>query len=233
MIGRSWVPDLSRVRQMAWEAAAVLAAIVIAFALDAWWDGHVERKAMLDALDAVAVEMEQNLTLLDSAVALNDRQIRTARELISQTAADVAALPESEVYRFWGFPNHEILTLENGAITAFIEGGFLQAVEDDALRTEIASVATMQEELNEEREGFRAYDERFTELVFRITPMVGLHEDVGGDELRSVLHSLVESEQARRTIYGRAFLLGIYTEEMRRLGDVLTESLAVIEAAGR
>jgi hypothetical protein len=229
----AWSPDLSRLREMAWEAAAVLAAILIAFALDAWWDGHVERTAMLDALDAVAVEMEQNLELLDSAIALNERQMQTAREFVSQGAADVAALPESEVYRFWGFPNHEILTLEAGAITAFIEGGFLQAVGDDALRTEIASVATLQEELNEEREGFRAFDERFTEMVFRITPIVGLADDSGVEELREVLRVLATSEEARRSIYGRAFLLGIYTEEMRRLREVLAGSRTVIEEAVR
>lgn len=218
---------------MVWEAAAVLAAILVAFALDAWWDGHVERTAMLDALDAVVVEMEQNLALLDSAVALNERQIQTARDFISLADDDVARLPGDEVYRFWGFPNHEILTLEAGAITAFIEGGFLQAVEDDALRTEIASVATIQEELNEERAGFGAFDERFTELVFRITPIVGLEGETGVEELREVLRVLATSEEARRSIYGRAFLLGIYSDEMRRLRDVLAESLDVIEEAGR
>lgn len=227
----TWLPTAARVRQLVWDAGAVLAAILVAFALDAWWDARVEHTSMLDALDAVAAEIEQNLELLDSAVALNERQIETAQDFAALSPQEIAALPEAEVYRYWGFPNHEILTLKAGAITAFVEGGFLQAVDDDALRAEIAGIATLQEELDEEREGFRAFDEEFTIAVFATAPLSGLGGSSGPEDLRETLRSLVESEEARRFIYGRAFLLGIYTEEMRRLRGLLEETQRRIEPA--
>ncbi|MEE4330637.1 MAG: hypothetical protein V2J10_07200 [Wenzhouxiangella sp.] len=50
------------------EALAVLAAILAAFALDAWWDDRVERNAMYEALQTVAMEVERNLVELDSTI---------------------------------------------------------------------------------------------------------------------------------------------------------------------
>ena len=53
------------------EAFAVLAAILVAFALDAWWDERVGHAEMLEALDAVEVEIERNLVLIDSTLTFN------------------------------------------------------------------------------------------------------------------------------------------------------------------
>lgn len=221
----------TRAAELVREAAAVLAAILIAFGLDAWWDGRVERASMLDALDAVAVEIERNVIALDSAVALNRRQIEIAQDLVRKTEADIAALSDEDVVRYGGFPEHEILTLERGALTAFIQGGFLQAMSDGELRALVAGIASVQEELDEEREGFQAFEGRMTEVVLMTIPLADLLEGGDVERARSLLLAIARDEDARRLIFARSFLLSIYTEEMSRLRLRLAESLEAVRNA--
>ena len=221
-------PRLRRIRQMAWEAAAVLSAILVAFGLDAWWEQRIEIRDMIEALDAVAVELEKNLSHVDSAIALNRRQVQTAMDLAALRSADVASLSDEDVRRYAAFPNYEEVTLERGATTAFIEGGFLRAVEDVDLRTQVAGLAAVQDELDEELEGFRASADRVTQLSIQMLPLddLGGVFDVGGS--RSQLAVIAANPTARREIFGRAFLLSIYTDELSRVRDRLAESLETI-----
>ncbi|MDX1396815.1 MAG: hypothetical protein R3195_20745 [Gemmatimonadota bacterium] len=215
------------------EAVAVLAAILVAFGLDAWWESRVERASMLDALEAVAVEIGRNVTQLDSAVALNRRQIEVAQALARATEAEIAGLTPEEVGRYSRFPEHEILTLESGALTAFIQGGFLQAMSDGELRAVVAGIATVQDELDEEREGFHAMDVRTIEAVLMRIPLEDLLEQGDVDGARSMLRAIVADEDARRLIFARSFLLSIYTDEMSRLRRRLSESLEAVRAGLR
>ena len=214
---------------MMWEAGAVLAAILVAFGLDAWWGERVERRAMLDALDAVAVEVRRNLTLFDSASALNRRQIAVARDLITKSVTEVEGLSPEDVLHYGGFPEHEILTLERGALTAFIEGGFLQAVSDDELRAVIAGIAVVQDELNEERAGVGVADGRLVELTTTLMGIDDMLAESPVDVLRAYLVGIAGDDMARKAVYMRTFSLTLYTDEMDRLGAVLAESLAAIE----
>ena len=216
---------------MVWEASAVLAAILVAFALDAWWEQKVESAAMWEALDAIAVELEQNIASMDSAVALNHRQIQTSMELAARKSADIASLSDEDIMRYVGFPEYEEVTLERGAITAFIEGGFLRTVEDVGLRTHIAGLATIQDELDEELRGFWAIGDRLTELTIQMTPADNLDELFQVNGQRAFLTALTEDETARQVIFARAFLLSIYTDEMGRLRDRLSGSLETIRRA--
>jgi hypothetical protein len=220
-----------RAAELVREAAAVLAAILVAFGLDAWWGGRVEHASMLEALDAVAVEIEHNVTSLDSAVALNRRQIELAQDLVRKPRSDIAALSDEDVARYGSFPEHEILTLDRGALTAFIQGGFLQAMSDGELRAIVAGLATVQEELDEEREGFQVFEGRMIETVLMSIPLAGLFEGGDLERSRSFLLAIAADENARRLTFARSSLLAIYTDEMSRLRSRLAESLEAVRNA--
>lgn len=46
------------------EAIAIVASILLAFAIDAWWAARADRSAERDAIDRLIVEYRQNLALL-------------------------------------------------------------------------------------------------------------------------------------------------------------------------
>ena len=132
------------------EALAVLAAILVAFALDAWWDSWRERTDMLEALDAVRVEIERNVNTIDSTFNYNRTRGELVRAAVAFSEDDVAALSGDDLDRFANLPDYLLATLELGAVTAFIEGGFLATLDDRDLRAELAGLPRLQDELDEE-----------------------------------------------------------------------------------
>ena len=76
------------------EAFAVLAAILVAFALDAWWDERVEQREMLAALEAVSIEVRENIQLADSIIQWNLEIFEVNNRLAQMTPATMAALSD-------------------------------------------------------------------------------------------------------------------------------------------
>ncbi len=225
---------MGRLPGMARESVAVLAAILVAFALDAWWDERREREEMLDALDAVTVEIERNLVLLDEAIAENRGQAAVGLEVLALETGDIEMLPVDEALRLSQLLNWNAVKLELGAITAFIEGGFLAHVPDLALRAELAGIPRIQPEIDEEAEGAGADQIRVIETFF---PLIDVDEFLAnpGDDAafaRHLLEIMVSSEDVRRAIWLRNFTLGqLYPDELRIARDQLAETLERIEGA--
>lgn len=224
----------ARVGQMLRDAAAVLAAILIAFTLDAWWDGRVERASMLDALDAVSVELQRNIELLDEAVARDSAQVGRASEVLGLRHDDLATISDEDIRRY-SDPGFVVLTLERGAITAFIQGEFLQAVDDVDLRTTVAAISTLQDELDEEREGLMAADERWTAVMFSVLGAVEPSRALLPDReaRRGLLELFIDNDQLRGATMARAISLRIYTDELRRVGERLEEARDALGEAGK
>jgi len=138
------LPDVLR------EAVAVLAAILIAFGLDAWWNESVERREMLRALDAVVIELDENIALADSILEVNAAGLRGVDRLADLAPGEALELPMEELARLSRWLDMELLNPRVGAITAFIDGGFLAIVEDVGLRTTVAGIPSILDEVSEE-----------------------------------------------------------------------------------
>jgi len=209
------------------EAFAVLAAILIAFALDAWWDARVERADMLEALDAVAIEAERNMVRLDTAQAYNEGRSMLVQEIMSLTPADVEGMTRVDLDRFRDLPNYQLATLELGAAEAFIEGGFLATLDDRALRADIAGLPRLQTEMDEEAWVVQSSSERLNPLVLQAVPMALLREPGGPvsvESTRALLRALVDDESVLRALYERTFFLSyLYGDELKRTRDRLQE----------
>lgn len=201
------------------EALAVLAAILVAFALDAWWDARVERTEMLEALDAVAIEVERNMVRLDSTLTYNQGRNDLVQEILFLSAAEVEGMTPSDLERFQDLPNYQLATLELGAATAFIEGGFLATLGDRELRAEIAGLPRLQLEMDEEAGVVQASSERLNPLVLRAIPIDVLRDPGGPASLgaaRALLLNLVEDESLLRAFYERTFFLAyLYGSELQ------------------
>lgn len=207
------------------EALAVLAAILVAFALDAWWDGRVERGDMLEALDAVATEVDRNLTVLDTTLAINGRQAALVGEALQLGAEGLAGLTDEEAVRFAELPSYDLATLELGAVTAFIEGGFLATLEDRDLRAELAGLPRLQIELDEEAEIVASASDRLTSVTMAAIPIDELRAAAGPmspGSSRAVLRTFTGNEDALRALLVRTFFLtDLYAAEVRVTRDRL------------
>ena len=225
---------VGRLAHMARESVAILTAILIAFALDAWWEERREVAQMLDALDAVTLEIDRNIALLDEAIAHNQERAALGFEIVQLTPEALAVLPDDRVAELFRFTNYNLVRLQQGAVTAFIEGGYLAVVPDRNLRAEIAGLPRIQEEIDEEMLAVIQAQER---MEAHMTVNLSIEEMLAGlsnpqNAGRNLLRGVVTNEQARRALMFRSFFLGdLYTSELEEAKTLLEATRGHIDQA--
>lgn len=115
------------------DAALIVVSILIAFALDAWWDGRSRAAEEREALTALSAELAASRAELDSVMAFNVRQIqRIDRHLNGRFN------PDEEPEDLDAFSGGLTFDPSIGAIEAILAGG-LDRVTSLELRAAIAA----------------------------------------------------------------------------------------------
>jgi hypothetical protein len=131
---------LSEDRRVSWvrivlEGGVIVVSILLAFALDAWWDDTQERARVGEMLDAVATEFEAERTAMDSVAAENERVIAWYEQSLRRTDPDLPPLSEDSI-RVLGseIQDYQIWEAGFGALAALLDGSLLEKVPDPELR---------------------------------------------------------------------------------------------------
>gem|GEM_PF-4170323 len=216
------------------EALAVLAAILAAFALDAWWDGRVEEREMRDALDAVRVELEDNAGAIRGALAYNSAQAELVADALDLTTTEVGEMTDEDMGRFSNLPNFQVVTLRLGATAAFIEGGHLRALDDRELRGVLAGLSEIQSEIDEEGSVVDGLSSQLTSTLLRAAGMDWMRtpQDMASPSgTRAILEAVATDDEVRRLLYGRTFLLNlVYGLELTNVSQQLDSVGVLIDA---
>ena len=133
------------------EGIAVVAAILIAFAIDAWWDARRTAEDTRQALMGLEGELVQNLDLVSSAVAADRRLMRVSDEIltldepsVSKVSADSAGTLIKALF--------EGVTLNpsEGAINSLLATGAFEEIKSGELRAAIAALPGVFDDQREE-----------------------------------------------------------------------------------
>ena len=111
----------------------IVVSILIAFALDAWWDDRSRAAEEREALTALQAELTASRAELDSVMAYNVRQMRRVERYLDDRSNPE---PEGEVLR--AFSGGLTFDPSIGAIEAILAGG-LDRVTSPELRAAIAA----------------------------------------------------------------------------------------------
>ncbi len=87
----------SRLARLATEGAVIVGSILLAFWIDAWWDGRQVRIAEAEALESVRVEAEQNRVSLDGAIITNENRLARLDFFIRATPAELRDVSSDSV----------------------------------------------------------------------------------------------------------------------------------------
>ena len=79
----------------------IVASILLAFCLDAWWDGRQEQAHLDEVLEAVADEFEAEIVVLDSIIVENEAGFEYLAQLLEATDPAKGSLSEAAI-RDWG-----------------------------------------------------------------------------------------------------------------------------------
>lgn len=135
------------------EAVAIIASILIAFALDAWWAERQLDAEVSEDLAIVDYELTENIRLTRLAIDTMNEVIAANRTLVtdlkSQSESARVDVPSTVV--FWAVFMNPTLDLSLGSTDAWIAAGRLGRIASPQLRQRLASVRGKVEDVVEEQ----------------------------------------------------------------------------------
>jgi len=147
-----------RIGGLIWEGLVVVASILIAFALDAWWDSNNDAAALRLELMGVAQELSDNRAALAERVEGHRLQISSITELLVLQAgsAGSGSVEVSDSILFRAAVTSPTTDPSAGALAAMIASGRISLVRDVELRRFLAAFQTRVEDVREDELGARA-----------------------------------------------------------------------------
>jgi hypothetical protein len=162
----------SRIRgtRLLLEMLVVVASILIAFALDAWWNQRAETRSEAAHLHALRSDFEQNVSRLKELVAQEERIADASRRLLLVAVSPQTISPADSVRNLIGQVfNSGRFDPVMGAYEAVVSSGGLAQVRDDSLRLALADFASWLKGRYHERYS----DELYFDFVRSFTGQLG------------------------------------------------------------
>ncbi len=154
---------MNETNKIAWkrlsvEAAAIVGSILLAFAIDAWWDERNETKLERRLLTALLVEFEQNSELLRRARTQYEQRYMESLRILEYLQEGASSFDHSELEDlFRGLLIAGTHHLESGAHDGLLGSGELSLIRDDELRNRLAAWPSYVTEWSEEQEAVFSY----------------------------------------------------------------------------
>lgn len=126
-------------RRLALESLAVVASILLAFAIDAWWTQNLERKKETDLLRGLLADFQAERPALERWVSIADRMAVNNRllieRLLERSVTGEVVVPDSLVFAAIGAPTYEAST---DILDAALSSGGIELIRSLDVRRELA-----------------------------------------------------------------------------------------------
>jgi hypothetical protein len=130
-----WIPVLLA------ESVAVVVSILLAFAIDAWWENREERAEEQNILLGLQTEFETNLGFIERERIYRNAVLASIQQLFDASDEQISLEPETldeligDLY-WWGQAEYS-----KGATENIVQGGSLSIIQNEELRSLLASLA--------------------------------------------------------------------------------------------
>jgi len=166
------------------EGVAIVVSILLAFAIQAWWDGRRDRAQERVSLEGLRQEFEDNLALLDGGATFHEGAVRMTERLLFLSRADSLdpnpVAMDSLVRRAW--IDFGTFNPRQGVLTALVASGDIGLIRDAHLREAIGAWSGMLDDLVEEELIIaRDVQERWTPAIQARIPLDHVY-GLGGNQ---------------------------------------------------
>ena len=131
---------MNRLDQISWkriatESAVIVSSILVAFSIDAWWDDHIERSALVEHLILVEAELVDNLDEADRVLESVHEQLVAINRVLTALASDQEDLSEISYMHDLGIALTFITAPEGteSSINALLESSQFRSIDNDEL----------------------------------------------------------------------------------------------------
>jgi hypothetical protein len=219
----------------------VVASILVAFALDAWWDARTGRADLRLELDGVARELADNRDALDERLVGHVAKARAIEEVLDRisqrSGSSSIELPDSLIYLV--AVTSPTTDPSAGALDGLISSGRISLIGDLELRRFLASFRTRIDDLREDELGARAVAHQgvFSEMAGSAAAEAGARVAVtlGPDEVFPTSTSSLSLDgpgwqRLRSQLALRRFWFSAAVREGEELLEAMDAALERIEA---
>ena len=222
-------------KRLSIEAAAIVASILLAFAIDAWWDESQQRQHLQSVLTGLEAAFSENVTLIDENIELVIRYQEILQGFIEMAPGDAAQIPPELTFDTLQSIWRPITTANNNSLLiATLDSENLTALDLPALQDMIARWRTQVNELRERTEQLVASEQEAL-LVFGRHPEIGVvwvqtkfdSQQFSGDLMRSVR----EDEELMAIAARRALQARIHLRSLQHNREASSAVLDLIRPA--
>jgi hypothetical protein len=151
------------------EGLVIVMSILIAFSIDAWWDGYQEQRREHEILAGLRADFHASRPGLESRLALARRMAKGTGGLLNvtrdQEIPGTVNAPDSLVLAVLGGPTYEPAT---NTLDSAVASGEIELLRNDELRAELANWRRILSDTSEdEREVRRITNEQLIPLLSR------------------------------------------------------------------
>ena len=125
-------------RRLATEAAAIVVSILLAFAIDAWWDERNDRVRLVSAIRNLTAEVADARIEIVRATQRNQDRIDSLKKFLSLSAEQFLELDANSISTSQFGPPSPFDT-SGFALQGLLSGGNLEIISDDELRAALIS----------------------------------------------------------------------------------------------
>ena len=164
---------------LAVEGLAIIASILLAFAIDTWWDnrtGRIEERRILTALKA---EFLSNAESIPVHIEMHLDSVRYTRALLNaMMAAEPGSTLQYPAARFGRVLGHTSTDPQSGALEAILQSGELRFIRNPAIRERLAAWPTLVVDATENEDLLRQiWDPKLLETLAKVADL-SILEDV-------------------------------------------------------
>lgn len=184
------------------EGAVIVASILLAFGIDAWWDGTKERREESLVLDALRVEFQQNVGSLRVIHAIHAQYAAEVGHLLDRVlAAEEGAtlqIPDSLLRALVSFRTADPAM---GTLNTLLASGRIGLIRSQDLRRALAGWPAAVEDASE--------DERLVRDFVHGQIIAGLSGDLDIGQLLASYSALTDSGRTQRTTAPQLYSLRV------------------------
>lgn len=179
------------------EMLVVVASILIAFSLDAWWSKRATERTETAHLRALRSDFEQNVSRLKVHIEREERIADASRRLLLVAISPNTLSPEDSVSNLLGQVfNSGRFDPVMGAYEAVVNSGGLAQVRDDSLRLALADFASLLDGRYHERFS----DELYFDFIRGFEGQLGFSAAVLASDSLAAAHVVTMSRSRRELL---------------------------------
>ncbi len=230
---------MSKTQKIQWkrlsvEGAAIVTSILLAFAIDAWWDDRHERIEERRILESLKAEFLSNAELIPSYIEGHRRSAEYTWALLNaMKSAEPGSTIRYPAAKFMQVLGHSSTDPQRGALDAILQSGELRYVTNPAIRERLAAWPRLVVDATENEDLLRnLWDPKLLEALAKDVDLtiIGDVDDTCWEDPTLEQCAAIEISLPRNTeVMAYLYEIGRYADEgVRELGLLVEEANDIV-----